>query len=89
MDGCRKPRYRSLYPQVFRIKALQQGADSLDEKKITYEGDSSVLIDKAKINIQVHKVVPGYKRDAPITEKTQYMFAIYLPKEKIYFVRGR
>ena len=88
MDACKKPRYRSLYPHVFRIKALLQGADSIDEKKITYEGDSSVLIDKGKINIQVHKVIPGYKRDAPITEKTQYMFAIYLPKEKIYFVKG-
>ena len=88
MDSCKKARYRSLYPQVFRIKALQQGADSLDQSKITYDGDSSVLIDKAKINIQIHKIVPGYKRTAPIEDKMQYMFAIYLPKGKVYFTKG-
>lgn len=89
MDACKKARYRSLYPQTFRIKALQQGADSLDQSKITYDGDSSVLIDKAKINIQIYKIVPGYKRSTPIEDKMQYMFAIYLPKDKVYFSKGR
>ncbi len=88
MGADKKPRYRSLYPQNFRIKALQQGADSPDEDKITYEGDSSVIIDKSKINIQIHRITPGTSKDSPMTEKTQYMFAIYLPKEKVYFVKG-
>ena len=84
-DG--EARYRSIYTQEFRIKALQQGANSQFAEKVTYEGDSSVVIDKAKINIQVHKIVPGEDREHPMTNKTQYMFAIYIPKEKTYFVK--
>ncbi len=83
-----EPRYRSLYPGTFRIKALQQGADSTNPAKITYKGDNYVVIDKNKINIQIHKIVPGYSRGEKMDCKTQYMFAIYLPKEKIYFVKG-
>lgn len=82
-----KSRYRSLYPYTYRIKALQQGADSTVAQKITYEGDSSVVVDKNKINIQIHKIKPGYNKNDPMTEKTQYMFAIYIPKEKVYFVK--
>ena len=84
-----RKRYRTMYPQSFRIKALQQGADSSFDDKITYEGDSNVVVDKDKINIQIHCIRPGYgmgKQELP--EKTQYMFAIYLPKQKVYFVRG-
>lgn len=80
-------RYRSIYRKDFRIKALQQGADSKFADKVTYEGDSSVVIDKNKVNIQVHKIVPGEDRQHPMTEKTQYMFAIYIPKERTYFVK--
>ncbi len=88
MGADKKPRFRSLYPTGFRIKALQQGADSAYDEKVTYEGDSSVVIDKNKINIQIHRIQPGNSKNAPMTEKTQYMFAIYLPKEKVYFVKG-
>ncbi|MCI9468972.1 MAG: hypothetical protein HFG45_06690 [Oscillospiraceae bacterium] len=84
----KNPRYRSIYKQSFRIKALQQGADSIVAERITYEGDSSVLIDKNQINIQVHKIVPGEDKSHPLTEKMQYMFAIYIPKEKTYFIKG-
>ena len=83
-----KNRYRSMYPDTFKIKALLQGADSSDDDKITYEGDSNVIIDKNKINIQIHCITPGYKGQQAMPEKTQYMFAIYLPKEKVYFVKG-
>ena len=33
---------------------------SLDDK-ITYEGDSSVVVDREKINIQIHCITAGYK----------------------------
>lgn len=88
MGEDNKSRYRSLYPHGFRIKALQQGADSTVAEKVTYEGDSSVVIDKNKINIQIHKIIPGYSKSEPMSEKAQYMFAIYIPKEKVYFVKG-
>lgn len=87
MGSDKKARYRSIYKKDFRIKALQQGADSQFAEKITYEGDSSVVVDKDKINIQVHRIVPGEDRHHPMDEKTQYMFAIYIPKEKTYFVK--
>ena len=85
-----KKRYRSMYPNTYRIKALQQGADSSVDDKITYEGDSNVVVDKNKINIQIHCITPGYNSNGKqkMPEKTQYMFAIYLPKEKVYFVKG-
>lgn len=88
MGSDKKPRYRSVYKHEFRIKALLQGADSSILEKVTYEGDSSVVIDKDRVNIQIHKITPGFTKDEPMTKKTQYMFAIYIPKEKVYFVKG-
>ena len=78
-----------MYPDSYRIKALLQGADSLEDDKITYEGDSSVIVDKNKINIQIHYISPGYtKGKQEMPEKAQYMFAIYLPKGKGVFCKG-
>lgn len=88
MGNDKKARYRSIYERGFRIKALLQGADSTVTEKITYIGDSGVIIDKDKINIQIHRIVPGKDRLHPMTCKEQYMFAVYIPKEKTYFVKG-
>ncbi len=80
-------RIRSMYPEQNQIKALMQGADSKDRDKINYEGDSYVIVDKGAVNIQLHKIVP--KRNGQELRKlTQYMFAIYIPKEKTYYVHG-
>ena len=82
-DGSR---VRTVYPDSNRIKALMQGADSKDKSKIIYEGDSSVIVDKDKINIQIHRIIPkidGVER----RDLIQYMFAIYVPKEKTYYVK--
>ena len=88
MGSDKKARYRSIYEHDFRIKALLQGADSTVAEKITYVGDSGVVIDKDKINIQIHRIVPGKDRTHPMESKEQYMFAVYIPKEKTYFVKG-
>lgn len=88
MGSDKKARYRSIYEQDFRIKALLQGADSTVAEKITYIGDSGVVVDKDKINIQIHRIVPGKDRTHPMESKEQYMFAVYIPKEKTYFVKG-
>lgn len=50
------------------------------------------MVDSNKINIQIHKIIPK-KKDASgnvkvLTDYTQYMFAIYVPKEKKYYVKG-
>ena len=87
MGSDKKARYRSIYEHDFRIKALLQGADSTVAEKITYIGDSGVVIDKDKINIQIHRIVPGNDRANPMDSKEQYMFAVYIPKEKTYFVK--
>lgn len=84
-------RKRSFYPNN-KIYALQQGADNKDKNKAVFLGDSHVVVDSNKINIQIHKIIPK-KKDASgnvkvLTDYTQYMFAIYVPKEKKYYVKG-
>lgn len=79
-------RYRSLYFGTNKIKALQQGADSKDKNKIKYEGDSFVIVNPDKINIQVYTIIPC-ENGSPEQELKQYMFAIYVPKEKVYFTK--
>lgn len=87
MGAGKEPRKRSIYKFDFRIKALLQGADSTVAEKITYVGDSGVIIDKDSINIQIHRILPRENKISVMSEKEQYMFAIYIPKEKTYFVK--
>lgn len=83
-----KTRYRSIYNDSAqdRIKALHQGANTTDIEKLTYYGDQKVIIDPDKINIQIHYISPGISKNE-LLGKDQYMFAIYMPKDKIYFVK--
>ena len=86
-DGDLK-RYRSLYrDQPNRIKALQQGANTTVEENITYEGDSKVIFDPETINIQIYDISPGFSKTER-TNQDQYMFAIYIPKGKTYYVKA-
>ena len=83
-------RERSFY-QDNKIYALLQGADNKNKDKAVFLGDSFVIADKSKVNIQIHKIVPKRRTEngvVPMPEYTQYMFAIYVPKEKKYFVKG-
>ncbi|MBD5434390.1 MAG: Z1 domain-containing protein [Treponema sp.] len=79
-------RQRSLYFNTNKIKALQQGADSKDKNKIKYEGDSFVIVNPDKINIQIFSIIPRNNENIE-EELKQYMFAIYVPKEKVYFTK--
>ena len=83
-----KIRYRTIYNDAAqdRIKALHQGANTTDEKKLTYLGDKKVIVDPDKINVQIHYISPGLSKSNRLG-KEQYMFAIYIPKDKIYFVK--
>ena len=87
-DAENKTRYRSIYNDAAqdRIKALHQGANTTDVEKLTYLGDQKVVVDPNKINIQIHYISPGLSRQERLG-KDQYMFAIYMPKDKIYFVK--
>lgn len=87
-DDENKTRYRSIYQDAAkdRIKALHQGANTTDIEKLTYLGDQKVVVDPNKINIQIHYISPGLSKHDRLG-KDQYMFAIYMPKGKIYFVK--
>ena len=83
-----KTRYRTIYPDDSqdRIKVLQQGADNSNLEKAKYLGDKKVVVDLEKINIQIHYVSPGLSKGNRL-EKDQYMFSIYMPKDKKYFIK--
>ena len=87
-DDDNKTRYRSIYQDAAkdRIKALHQGANTTDIEKLTYLGDQKVVVDPNKINIQIHYISPGLSKQDRLG-MDQYMFAIYMPKDKIYFVK--
>ena len=87
-DDNNKMRYRSIYNDAAhdRIKALHQGANTTDTSKLTYYGDQKVIVDTNKVNIQIHYISPGLSKTNRIG-KDQYMFAIYIPKDKVYFVK--
>ena len=87
-DDNNKIRYRSIYNDAAhdRIKALHQGANTTDTSRLTYLGDQKVIVDPDKVNIQIHYISPGLSKSNRL-RKDQFMFAIYLPKDKIYFVK--
>ena len=87
-DDNNKVRYRSIYNDDAhdRIKALHQGANTTDVERLTYLGDQKVIVDPEKVNIQIHYISPGLSKATRLC-KDQYMFAIYIPKDKIYFVK--
>lgn len=87
-DDNSKVRYRSIYNDAAqdRIKALHQGANTTDTSRLTYLGDQKVIIDPNKVNIQIHYISPGLSKSNRLG-KDQFMFAIYIPKDKIYFVK--
>lgn len=87
-DNDDKTRYRSIYNDAAqdRIKALHQGANTTDMQRLTYLGDKKVIIDPEKVNVQIHYISPGLSKSNRLG-KEQYMFAIYIPKNKVYFVK--
>lgn len=87
-DGLDDVRYRTIFDDSFKdhIKALHQGANTTNIEKLTYLGDNKVIVDPTKVNIQIHHISPGINKTNRLG-KDQYMFAIYLPKDKTYYVK--
>jgi len=71
-----------------RINNIHQGPDKSEISARKYMGDTEVVIDKDKINIQIHYIVPK-KEGAVRAEIGQYMFAIFTPGKQSYYVRGK
>lgn len=81
------PKIRSLQGNSNKIKELHQGVDTTDLSKQNYFGDRQVVIDRNKINIQIHKVTPKNKTLSTMINETQYMFAIYFPCQTKCYIR--
>ena len=94
MKGDEKGIRKRSFDHDNKIRVLQQGADNVDPEKAIYQGDREVIIDKNKVNIQIHKILPMRKDNdtkgkKELKEYVQYMFAIYVPQNKTYIKRGR
>lgn len=75
-----KTRKRSFY-EGMKVSALQQGADTTDEAKKKYLGDSHVIVDNEAITIQVFRVRPLFNEIEDVTRE-QFMFSIHFPKPR-------
>ena len=84
-------RERSFYLDN-KIFALHQGADNKDSSKAKFLGDSFVVVDKDKVNIQIHRIIPKKKDScgnvSVLKDYEQFMFAVYVPRAKKYYVKG-
>ena len=69
------------------VNNIHQGPDKTEVAQRKYHGDASVVVDKQQINVQIHKIRP-FKNDEEVVGCVQYMFAIYIPRAKKYYVRG-
>lgn len=78
-------RKRSFYTDNI-INNIHQGPDNNNIAKRKYNGDTAVVIDKNQINVQIHKIVP-LKNKEEVEGCMQYMFAIFIPRTKKYYIR--
>lgn len=85
-DNDGKGRKRSFYSDN-NINNIHQGPDKTNVSERKYNGDAAVVMDKNKINVQIHKINP-YKSDKQVEKCMQYMFALFIPREKQYYVKG-
>lgn len=83
--GRKRSFYFSPSDMYNRIKALHQGADRVRPEEVVYRGDKFVIVDKSKVNLQVFKIIPLHEGLAQDGE-TQYMFALYVPGDRSYFI---
>ena len=69
------------------VNNIHQGPDKTEVAARKYHGDAAVVVDKQQINIQIHNIKP-YKDGQEVEGCMQYMFAIFIPRTKKYYVRG-
>ena len=85
-DNDGKGRKRRFYSDN-NVNNIHQGPDKTEVSVRKYNGDAAVVVDKQQINIQIHKIRP-YKDGEEVEGCMQYMFAIFIPRAKKYYVRG-
>lgn len=84
-SGRRRSFYFSPSDMYNHIKALHQGADRVRAEDVVYRGDKYVIADKSKVNLQIFKIVPLHEGHIQ-EEETQYMFALFVPGDRSYFI---
>ena len=72
-----------------KISALQQGADTTNVERQHYLGDSSVIVDKNAICVQVFSIVPKNDDNSLDMNKQQYMFSIHFSSRHIVFAKKK
>ena len=78
-----------LVENAFRVSALQQGADKVDEKERKYLGDASVFNNPSAITIQVFPIMPiPRKSPEEMHKKFQYMYSLRTPTAVSVYVKG-
>ncbi|MDD4156817.1 MAG: Z1 domain-containing protein [Candidatus Cloacimonetes bacterium] len=87
MYGEQSPNYRKRSFLDGKISALQQGADTTNVEKQHYLGDSSVIVDKDAICVQVFRVVPKNDDGTIELKKLQYMYSIHFSSRHIVFAK--
>lgn len=83
-DNNGEGRKRSFYSDN-NINNIHPGPDKSNVSERKFLGDSAVVINKEMINIQIHLIRP-YKQNEEISHCKQYMFAIYIPRAKKYYI---
>lgn len=79
------PRLRERsFTSDMKISALQQGADTTDENKRHYLGDSFVIKDESAVTIQVFQILPIIDEMPDVTRK-QFMYSIHFPTPRKTF----
>ncbi len=69
------------------INNIHQGPGNANADDRKYNGDANVVVNRSKINVQIHKIKP-FKDGQEVEGCTQYMFAIFIPRQKQYYVGG-
>ena len=74
---------------AYRVSALQQGADKVDEKERRYLGDAYVYNNPSAITIQVFPIMPiPRKSPEAMHNKFQYMYSIRTPTAVSVYAKG-
>ena len=88
-DNDLRTRGFKMVEDAYRVSALQQGADKVDEKERRYLGDASVINDLSAITIQVFPVMPiPRKSPEAMIGKFQYMYSIRTPAAVSVYAKG-
>lgn len=88
-DNDLRTRSFKLVEGAYRVSALQQGADKVEEKERKYLGDASVFSNPSAFTIQVFPIMPKPKQSPEaMKDKFQYMYSVRTPTAVSVYAKG-